>query len=322
MSGKNGWTTVLLPGAAAALALGLIAIPLLAPNASEPTEIQESAEVTAAPTPTSDDTATSASPSGSATPIPSSSESSTPTQDPEAVLNSALAAYNDQILAAGGVRGSFISADSQEMTIYLKANGDFRAVTTNPDAPEWMYVDPVLYARLGDSELAAQKKALAAIGKPDATWTDAATTSDQQGMYLSAGDIANAVADLLPLTSRLRVTEGPEGSTVIQGVIDLTGDLGLNAQAYNLRPADASVSSDVPTQAAVVFTIDASGVLQGYLVQPPGSEQPVSLLLTEFFEPTFKRPEAARVITIEDLAPIVDDSTSQAPTPAPAPSAS
>lgn len=326
MAGKAGLGVKLLPGVVGALALGLIAVPLMAPNAS----VSEAADPGPAVVSPDPDTLTPSDPiasSGQAvdpspsTPQPSATDVATD-EDAEAAVLAALTAYESQMTSAGGVQGSFISADSQEMTVSLNVNGDFRAITTNPDSPEWLYVDPVLYARLGAQELKAQQKALIAIGKPDAVWTDAAMNSDKQGVYLSAANIANAVADLLPLMTRLRMSEGPDGGTVVQGVVDLTADLGLNAEAYNLAAVDdSSTDTNAMTQASVVFTIDTSGVLQGYIVQPPGSAQPVSLLLTEFAVSAIKRPSPPRVITIEDLAPLIEDGTS-APTPSPSASPS
>lgn len=315
MSSGAGPNPKILAGVVGVLALGLIAIPIISPSATAP-EASQSSEPGALATGeilVEED-------GSPIVPIGPEIDGESPTVDSdgsdsdaagaaaESTLFAALASYESQLALQGGVFGSFISANSQEMMISLLPNGNFRAVTTDPNAPEWLYVDPVLYARLGQSELQAQKTALEAIGKPDAAWTDAAMNSERQGIYLSAANMGNAVSDLVPLMKKIMVSEGPNRTKVIQGSIDLTGDLGLNAEAYNLKPVDPEDAPRALQQASVVFTIDASGVLQGYIVQPPGSAQPVSLLLTKFDAPNIKRPSPARVITLEDLAPILDES--------------
>lgn len=322
MASSSGPNPKILAGIVGLLALSLVAIPIMIPSDPVPNATQPVSESSLDPDQSATGTPESAAPSvgdDSSSPVEVGNDDAAANAAAEATIFSALAAYESQLSGAGGVYGSFISANSQEMMISLLPNGDFRAVTTDPNAPEWLYVDPVLYARLGPAELEAQKKALEAIGKPDAVWTDAAMNSETQGMYLSAANIANAVADLVPLMKRIEISEGPDATTIVQGTVDLTGDLGLNAEAYNLNPADAT-DAGAPTKASVVFTIDKSGVLQGYIVQPPGSAQPVSLLLTRFAAPSIKRPSPPRVITLEDLAPIVDDSTTS-PSPSPTSSA-
>lgn len=318
MPGANNSTPKILAGVAGILAAALIAVPILAPQSSVPdaTEpgpgavLEDPAPVDyeIPPPPTSDDS--SAAPADT-------DDSTSEVVDPQALLMDALAAYETQLDLAGGVSGSFISADSQEMLITLHENGDFRAVTTNPNAPEWLYVNPVLYARLGEAELKAQQEALVAINKPKAIWTDAAMNGDQQGLYLSAGNIQNAVADLSPIMTDVVLVDGEDGTTIIQGTIDLTKDLGLNANAYNLKPVDPDAEASAIRLATVVFTIDSAGVLQGYIVQPPGSAQPVSLLLTKFAQPSIKKPSPDRVITLEDLAPIMEDSPTSGASPSP-----
>jgi len=314
MSSGAGPNPKILAGVVGVLALGLIAIPLAFPNATTPEAFQssdtgalvsgdlleEEVSIITPATPEIDGELQTENPNNDNSDVTGSAAEST--------LFAALASYESQLALQGGVFGSFISANSQEMMISILPNGNFRAVTTDPNAPEWLYVDPVLYARLGQSELQAQKTALEAIGKPDAAWTDAAMNSERQGIYLSAASMSNAVSDLVPLMKKIMVSEGPNRTKVIQGFIDLTGDLGLNAEAYNLKPVDPEDTSRALQQASVVFTIDSSGVLQGYIVQPPGSAQPVSLLLTKFDAPNIKRPSPARVITLEDLAPILEES--------------
>jgi hypothetical protein len=317
--GAKDNTPKILAGVVAVLAGALIVVPILAPQssvpeASEPVPGSVLADPFVTPSPSSASADDGYSPlTSSASGVPDLTDA-----DPRELLLSALAKYEEQMELTGGVSGSFISADSQDMLFTLRSNGDYRAVTSNANAPEWLYVNPVLYARLGDAELKAQRDALVAIDKPDAIWTDAAMNSDRQGMFLSAGNIANAVADLAPLMTDTKGLIGKEGTTIIQGIIDLTQDLGLNAEAYNLRKVDPSSEASSLRQATVVFTIDVTGVLQGYIVQPPGSAQPVSLILTKFTKPSVKRPAADRVITLEDLAPIMEDRPAESLSPSPA----
>lgn len=324
MTGKAGFQPALIPIVAGVLAVGLIAIPVMLPKGDTDT-VSTSEAIVSDPaaqesTPAADDAISAATPAPSA-PEENSVPAGSTTADQEAAvsdLEAALSAYENKLSEAGGVQGSFISAASQEMLFSLSPNGDYRAVTTDPNAPEWLFVNPVLYARLGEMELNAQREALDAIGKSEAVWTDAATNGREQGVFLSAGNIANAVADLLPLMDDVFASDGPDGTVVIQGSIDLAGDLGFNAQAYNLKPVDRPDAPETVRLASVAFTIDKSGILQGYIVQPPDGSQPVSLLLTKFSKVTIKRPGPARVITLKDLAPILDNN----PSPSPSPSAS
>jgi hypothetical protein len=215
--------------------------------------------------------------------------------DPLRLINTGLTGYQDTLQSAGGVTGTLVTADSQGVELSLAPNSDYRALTGLATAPEWISVDGKLYARLGEKELQNQQAGLIAIGKPDAQWTDAAVGADNESIMLSAGNIANAVADLVPLMDNIVVVKGENGAQVVQGTIDLA-NVGTVGAAYGL----AGGANAEP--AKVSFIVDSSGKLTGYQVSPPGGKQAVSFLISQFTPVTLAAPSLELVVTLEDLA--------------------
>ena len=274
-------------------------------SASSPAIASVPASVPAA-SPSVGDPSVSASP---AVPAPSSTLPS----DPMQLISSGLTAYQSALNTTGGAHLTLVTADAQTVDMSLAPNGDYQALTGVATAPEWVFANGRLYARLGAKEKKNQQAGLIAIGKPDANWTDAAVGSDKQAKMLSAGNMANAVADLVPLMKGAHVSPGENGALVASGTVDIAslGDAGL---AYGLVPSTDAKAS----KAEVSFSVDPSGVLTGYVVTPPLGKQPVSALITQFTAVTVAEPAADQVVTLDDLAKAAAPST---PSVSPAPSA-
>lgn len=207
------------------------------------------------------------------------------------VLSSGLAAYQAALDEKGGVLVSVITADSQNIDLSLSPAGDYRALTGSANAPEWVLVDGHLFARLGDEERTAQQGGLAALGKPDAEWTDAAVGAETQFNLLAAGNMANAVAELGPAVQDASVAPGENGAKVVEGTIQAAA-LGTAASRYGLSESATG---------KVAFSIDQSGVLTGYIVTPAAG-QPVSALVVQFSSVQVQAPDPMKVVTLEDLA--------------------
>lgn len=259
--------------------------------------------------------------------------------DPMQLINTGLTNYQTALTEAGGVNMNLVTADSQTVELALSPTGEYRAITGVPTAPEWVFAGGRMYARLGEKELTAQQAGLAKIGKPDATWTDAAIGSEQQTLFLAAGNLVNAVADLVPAMSDPIIGEGDTpGSRVIQGNLSITA-LGQNAERYGLSTTPTTLpgtttgtvtetttgtatgtTTDMPAttptlaptvetpsttttpQATVAFIINAEGVLTGYLVTPAGAGQPVSAVITNFAPVEITAPDTNIVVTLADIA--------------------
>ena len=302
------------------LAASLVTVPFLLPKNSTPDPAPAptpiAAPSSAAPTvPSTTEPSASPSDSASSVPLPSDTASASSTQsellgDPLQAINKGLSNYQQAIQDSSGVKASLVTADGQSVEIYIAPNGDYRALTGVSTAPEWLFVGGKLYARLGEKELKAQKDGLAAIGKPNALWTDAAVGADKEANLLAAGNIANAVADLIPLMDDIVLLPGEDGTIVVQGTVDLA-NAGSVGASYGLQKP--STDSGAPLTATVAFTIDKTGVLTGYIVSPPNGGQPVSVLLSDFTPVKLEAPSADLVVTLEDLA------KAAAPTAAPAP---
>lgn len=295
----------------------LLAIPFLFPNKSstssvEPTPLPVSENVNA-PSPSSSSVPSSS--SDSPAPVETTSPINT---DPLRLINTGLAGYQETLQATGGVTGTLVTADSKGVELSLAPNGDYRALTGLATAPEWISVSGKLYARLGEKELQDQQAGLVAIGKPDAQWTDAAVGADNEQLMLSAGNIANAVADLVPLMDDIIVVRGENNAQVVQGTIDLS-NVGTVGAAYGLT----GITGTEP--AKVSFIVDSSGKLTGYQVSPPGGRQAVSFLISQFLPVSLTAPTVELVVTLEDLARAAAPTGTTAPpavTPVPTPAPS
>lgn len=301
----------------AAAAVGAVALvsPFVLPKVA-PTETSDMANVEV-----------SAAPSQPAPNTPTAQPSETMV-DPMMLINQALTGYQTKLQSTGGVELSLITSDGQTVQMKLLPNGDYSAVTDVPTAPEWLLIDNQMYAKLGDNELKTQKAGLEAIGKPNAQWTDAAVGSDKQARLLNAGNMTNAVADLVPLMQEIVVRAGENGSQVIEGKVDPV-TAGSLSEIYGLTSAGESNTSTPGAQATVAFVVDASGILTGYIVTPPNAGQTVSTSVLQFSPVTLTAPPEDQVVTLEDLSQVVTPaqpsasampSTSVAPMPSGAPS--
>lgn len=297
-----------LIGIAAAVGLVALVAPFVLPKVS-PTETSDvvNVEVSTAPT---------------AQPMQSSpaAQPSEVVVDPMMLINQALTAYQTKLQNTGGVELSLITSDGQTVQMKLLPNGDYSAVTDVPTAPEWLLIDNQMYAKLGDNELKTQKAGLEAIGKPNAKWTDAAVGSDKQARLLNAGNMTNAVADLVPLMQEIVVRAGDNGSQVIEGKVDPV-TAGSLSEIYGLTSAGETNTSTPGAQATVTFVVDASGLLTGYIVTPPNAGQTVSTSVLQFAPVTLTAPPEDQVVTLEDLSQVVTPAQpSVAPVPSGAPS--
>jgi hypothetical protein len=231
--------------------------------------------------------------------------------DPLVILSQGLILYQNTLKEKEGAQGSLVTANGLNVSMSLMSNGNYKAETGVASSPEWLLIDGRMYARLGEKEIEKQKSGFEKIGKPDAVWTDAAVGTEKQLELLAAGNLANVVADLSPLLENIAVKEGENGSKIIEAKIPLD-KAGRIANTYNLVRTPAEMLDPELAYAKVTFTIDSSGMLTGYIVEPPKGKQPVSFLLFPDFEKVvLAAPEDSKVITLEDLARAADLSVTE-----------
>ena len=226
--------------------------------------------------------------------------------DPLMLLSQGLILYQNTLKEKEGAQGSLVAANGTSIKMFFMPNGNYRAETGIPSAPEWLLIDGKTYARLGSKEIEKQKSGFEKIGKPDAEWTDAAVGTDKQLELFAAGNLSNVVADLSPLIEMITVKEGENGSKVLEAKLPLD-KAGKIANTYNLVRTPNEMLDPELAYAKVIFTIDSSGMLTGYIVEPPKGKQPVSFVLFPDFEKVdLITPQDTKVITLEDLARAAD----------------
>lgn len=298
-----------IAGVAGLLALSLILIPVMSPSGGNDSDADISALVGDTDVPQSP-----AVPAVEADPAGVNTDAGT--AEALAVLEAGLASYEEQLLSAGGAQGSFIAAAAnvafdpsdgsnattsnaggRSMLVVVRPNGDYRAIIENdPHIPEILHVDSATYVMLSEAdqrEWGSDGGLLESIGKPDAQWAvpvpEASTAIDTMMVGVN---IKSAVIDLAPVLTGLTVTRLDDGTTLVSGRLDRSEVAPAVAESYGFSGSSG---------ATVTFSVDSSGVLQGYVVEPDGAGQPVSLVIRRFYEPRFKTPKDNEVVRLEDV---------------------
>lgn len=264
--------------------------------------------------------------SGGATPNPSASEQ-TVNVDHVQVLNTALTEFQTKVQSAGGAQGTFYSSNGTQSRIYLATNGNLRLVSDSDIAPEWLLIVDELFGKIGASELARSKDLLTKINKPGAIWTSAPLDGERMKQVVRAGSLANAVSDLVPLMENVVVKDLAGGTRAVEGTIPSTKATAALAASYNLpfieTPAATPAATATPSTSAtpvvgdtkITFTIDAAGMLVGYMVAPPAGLK-VSVLYAGFDPVDIPVPPVSQTISVADLSAA---GYTGLPTPTPSP---
>lgn len=318
-SKRIDWVSVVLASLVGLLALGVVVGLVVKASAgggtpkphSETSSSVASGGATTEPSPTASDDQT----------IPLSSPSPTSTAladnlavtDPADLVMEAARGYESGRFEATGATLTLNAADGQNFTVSYDLEGNYRATTENPIAPEWLLFEGALYGKMGEAEINIRKDDFQTLGKPNATWTDTATIANTQRRVLSASDIAAAAADLTPRMKNVTVTPQPDGTIFVEGLVPAAGSEAY-ADIYNLD-----------TTATVVFSINPYGRLSGYTVAPINGDVPLTVTVDDYGPVTVSAPDSREVITQSDLelaarlmlASNVQQSASPSPSPSP-----
>lgn len=280
--------------------------------------------------------------SGELSPNPTASEK-TVNVDHVQVLNTALTEFQTKVQTTGGAQGTFYSSNGTQSRIYLATNGNLRLVSDSEIAPEWLLIVDELFGKISAAELARSKDLLTKINKPGAIWTSAPLDGERMKQVVRAGNLANAVSDLVPLMENVVVKDLAGGTRAVEGTIPSSKATATLAATYNLpfvetaatpspspsvsptasasasptaSPSASASTTPVVGDTKVTFTIDAAGMLVGYMVAPPAGLK-VSVLYAGFDPVDIAVPPVSQTISVADLSAA---GYTGLPTPTPTPS--